>query len=390
LYNTAQIIPQRNPSIGIIGGGQLGKMIAQEAKRMSLKVIILDPDPECPASAIADDHLVADFKSHIDIRKLSQLVDVVTYEIELADSDVLIDINSGKKIIHPAPETLKIIQNKYRQKMFLREKHLPVPNFDLVRDNSQIDKALFSKGFPLIVKACEDSYDGRGNRVINSEEDILSATRTFGSGKCMVEEIIDYRKELSVMVARNELGQVTSFPVVENFHSDSVLDTTIAPARISKPLEMTTRRIAEKAVEALMGSGIFCIEMFVTRNDEILINEIAPRPHNSGHYTIEGCSVSQFEQHIRSILNLPLTDPRLISPTVMVNILGPQEFEGEYYLAGLHELLKIEGLKLHLYGKRISKPKRKLGHITITSESLTDAIDKSKKAKTTLRIMKIT
>jgi 5-(carboxyamino)imidazole ribonucleotide synthase len=389
LYNTAQIIPQRNPSIGIIGGGQLGKMIAQEAKRMSLKVIILDPDPECPASAIADDHLIADFKSQIDIRKLSQLVDVVTYEIELTDSDVLIDINSEKKTIHPAPETLKIIQNKYRQKMFLKEKHLPVPNFALIENKSQIDEALLSKGFPLIVKACEDSYDGRGNRVIHSQDEILSATRTFGSRRCMVEEIIDYKKEISVMVARNELGQVKSFPVVENFHSDSILDTTIAPARISKPLEMTARRIAEKAVEALMGSGIFCIEMFVTRKDDILINEMAPRPHNSGHYTIEGCSVSQFEQHIRSILNLPLTDPRLISPTVMVNILGPQEFEGEYYLAGLHELLSIEGLKLHLYGKRISKPKRKLGHITITSESLSDAIDKSKKAKTNLRIMKM-
>jgi 5-(carboxyamino)imidazole ribonucleotide synthase len=387
LYNTAQIIPQRNPSLGIIGGGQLGKMIAQEAKRMSLRVIILDPDPECPASAIADDHLIADFKSQTAIQKLSRLVDVVTYEIELANSDVLIDINLEKKIIHPAPETLKIIQNKYRQKMFLKEKNLPVPKFAIVEDTAQMENVLLSKGFPLILKACEDSYDGRGNRLIHSEADILSAASTFGRGKYMVEEVIDFKKELSVMVARNELGQVTSFPVAENKHSDNILDTTIVPARTSKPVEMMARKVAEQTIEALKGSGIFCVEMFLNRNDEILINEIAPRPHNSGHYSIEGCSVSQFEHHIRSILNLPLTNPRLISPTVMVNILGPGEFEGEYYLNGLHELLSIEGLRLHLYGKRISKPKRKLGHITITSESLSEAIDKSRKAKSNLKIM---
>lgn len=362
-------------------------MIAQEAKRMSLRVIILDPDPECPASAIADDHLIADFKSQTAIQKLSRLVDVVTYEIELANSDVLIDINLEKKIIHPAPETLKIIQNKYRQKMFLKEKNLPVPKFAIVEDTAQMENVLLSKGFPLILKACEDSYDGRGNRLIHSEADILSAASTFGRGKYMVEEVIDFKKELSVMVARNELGQVTSFPVAENKHSDNILDTTIVPARTSKPVEMMARKVAEQTIEALKGSGIFCVEMFLNRNDEILINEIAPRPHNSGHYSIEGCSVSQFEHHIRSILNLPLTNPRLISPTVMVNILGPGEFEGEYYLNGLHELLSIEGLRLHLYGKRISKPKRKLGHITITSESLSEAIDKSRKAKSNLKIM---
>ena len=179
-----------------------------------------------------------------------------------------------------------------------------------------------------------------------------------GSGMWMVEEIIHFRKELSVIVARNESGQVSSFPVeAENKHSEGILDTTLVPARISKQREGVARDIAEKTVGVLKGSGIFCVEMFLTANGEILINEIAPRPHNSGHYSIEGRSISQFEQHIRAILNLPLLKPRLRSPTVMVNILGPREFEGEYYLDGLNEL-SIDGLKLHLYGKRISKPRR--------------------------------
>ncbi|MGH9950167.1 MAG: 5-(carboxyamino)imidazole ribonucleotide synthase [Nitrososphaeraceae archaeon] len=386
MYNTTRIIPQHEPSIGIIGGGQLGKMIAQEAKRMSIKVHILDPDPECPASSVVDDLLVANFRNHTAIRKLSELVDVLTYEIELADSDVLLDLSLAKKTIHPAPETLKIIQNKYRQKVFLQEKNLPVPNFALVEDIAQSGN-IISDRFPLILKACEDSYDGRGNRLIYAEKDIINAANRNSLGKWMVEEVIHFKKELSVMVARNESGQVSSFPVAENKHSNSILDTTLVPARIPNSKEKKAREIAERTVDVLKGSGIFCVEMFLNTNGEILINEIAPRPHNSGHYSIEGCSISQFEQHIRAILNLPLPKPRLRSPTVMVNILGPTRFEGEYYLDGLHELLSIEGLKLHLYGKRISKPRRKLGHVTITASSLSDAINKSKKAKSNLRII---
>jgi len=353
---------------------------------MSLKVHILDPDPECPASSLADELLVADFRNQTAIRKLSELVDVLTYEIELADSDVLIDLSRAKKVIHPAPETLKIIQNKYRQKVFLQEKNLPVPNFALVEDILRGRNSVLER-FPLILKACENSYDGRGNRLIYNEEDVTNVASGKSFGKWMVEEIIHFRKELSVMVARNESGEVSSFPVAENKHSDSILDTTLVPARISKYTERMARDIAERTVDVLKGSGILCVEMFLTSNGEILINEIAPRPHNSGHYSIEGCSISQFEQHIRAILNLPLPKPRLRSPTVMVNILGPKEFEGEYYLDDLNELLSIEGLKLHLYGKRISKPRRKLGHVTITAASISDAIDKSKKAKSKLRIV---
>ncbi|HET9612657.1 MAG TPA: 5-(carboxyamino)imidazole ribonucleotide synthase [Nitrososphaeraceae archaeon] len=386
MYDTARIFPRCHPSIGIIGGGQLGKMIAQEAKRMSLKVHILDPDPECPASSIADNLLVADFRNQAAIRRLSELVDVLTYEIELADSDVLIDLSRAKKSIHPSPETLKIIQNKYRQKVFLQEKNLPVPNFALVKDIAERSNTI-SDRFPLILKACEDSYDGRGNRLVYTNEDITSVTNKKSLQKWMVEEIIHFRMELSVMVARNESGHVSSFPVAENKHTDSILDTTLVPARISKRTEGMARKIAERTVDVLKGSGIFCVEMFLNSNREILINEIAPRPHNSGHYSIEGCSISQFEQHIRAILNLPLPKPRLTSPTVMVNILGPKGFEGEYYLDDLHELLSIEGLKLHLYGKRISKPRRKLGHVTITAASISEAINKSKEAKSNLKIM---
>lgn len=363
-------------------------MIAQEAKRMSVRVVILDPDPECPASLIADSLLIADFKDQAAIQKLSHLVDVITYEIELADSDTLIGLHLAKKTIHPAPQTLKIIQNKYRQKTFLKKRNLPVPKFALLDDTAQFD-SVASSGFPLVLKACEDSYDGRGNRLIYSETEIRESSIIKEPKKYMIEEKVDFRKELSVMVARNELGQVVSFPVAENTHSNSILDTTIVPAMISKHIEGRTQKVAENTIDALKGSGIFCVEMFLNRYDEILINEIAPRPHNSGHYSIESCSVSQFEHHIRAILNLPLTTPHLKCPAVMVNILGPRDFEGEYYLEGLHEILGIDGLKLHLYGKRISKPRRKLGHITITAESLSEALDKSRKARSSLRIMSL-
>jgi 5-(carboxyamino)imidazole ribonucleotide synthase len=361
-------------------------MMAQEAKRMALKVYILDPDPECPSSSLADELLVADFKNQNAIRKLSDLVDVLTYEIELADSDVLIELDHARKAIHPSPETLKIIQNKFRQKVFLREKKLPVPKFALLDDITRESNFAFDR-FPLILKACENSYDGRGNRLLYNREDLSRAINEKSFGEWMMEEIIHFRKELSVMVARNESGQLSSFPVAENKHSNSILDTTLVPARISRQTAGIAQDIAERTVDVLKGSGIFCIEMFLKTNGEILINEIAPRPHNSGHYSIEGCSISQFEQHIRAILNLPLPEPRLRSPTAMVNILGPNEFEGEYYLDGLNELLSIEGLKLHLYGKRISKPMRKLGHVTITAASISEAIAKAKKAKSNLRIM---
>ena len=373
--------------LGIIGGGQLGKMIGIEAKRMSMKLAYLDPDKNCPASSLADEMIVSDFKDAKSILELADKVDVLTYEIELANSSVLRDLESKGHTIHPASGVLNTIQNKLRQKKFLRAKNIPVPAFEEVTSVDQVKKICREFGYPSVLKACEDSYDGRGNFLLRSVGDVERGIKYFEGRRCMVEQYIHFTKEISVMVARNTRGQVVSFPVVQNIHTNGILDTTIVPSGENRKVESNAKSIAEKVVRALGGVGIFGIEMFL-RDNKIMINEIAPRPHNSGHYSIEACSVSQFEQHIRAILGLPLIEPRLLSPVVMINILGIPNYSGEYSLKGIEKAFSVPGLKLHLYGKKISKPQRKLGHITVTAERIEEALSRARRVKKLLTIGK--
>lgn len=373
--------------IGIIGGGQIGKMIAQEAKRMSLKVIILDPSKDCPASTICDKLLIADFKDEDKIRELSQFSDVITYEIELANSRALKNLQLENYPIYPSPHSLYLIQNKFRQKKFLKENNLPVPEFKKIYSSADLLVVAKVFGYPFMVKACEDSYDGRGNYLIKRKEDISIAYNSFQNREIFAEKYVDFKKEISIMVARNKRGQIETFPIAENIHKNNVLDTTIVPANISLKIKETAEIIAKNVVTCLNDIGIFGIEMFVSNNDEIFINEIAPRPHNSGHYSIEGCSISQFEQHIRSILNFPLCKPELLRPTVMKNILGPANFSGNYKVIGLSNLLSIPSTKIHLYGKSTTSPGRKLGHITCTAPTLDEVIKRSSDAKNSIEII---
>jgi 5-(carboxyamino)imidazole ribonucleotide synthase len=374
-------------TIGIIGGGQLGKMIGLEAKRMSMKIAILDPDPNCPASTIADKVIIDDFKNESSIRKLAEISDVLTYEIELTNSSILEDLVSQNFTVHPSPQTLRIIQNKFRQKQFLLDNGIPVARFERAESLKQIKRKCNEFGYPVVLKACEDSYDGRGNYIVKSPEDIETGIRLFNR-ECMVEEFINFSKEVSIMVARNIKGQIQSFPVAENVHNENILSTTIVPARISELATRKARELAEKTIEILKGAGIFGIEMFVLQDDSLLINEIAPRPHNSGHYSIEACSISQFEQHIRAIVGLPISKPILLSPAVMINILGNDTFSGVYSLANIKKIMNISGLKLHVYGKQITKPRRKLGHMTIMDTSLERALFKAKMASSMICIKK--
>lgn len=384
----AKAITMKNPvRIGIIGGGQLGKMIAQEAKRMSFEVIILDPSEDCPASSLSDELILADFKNEFAIRKLAKKSDVVTYEIELANSKALKGLESQRYPVYPSPETLRIIQNKFRQKSFLMHNNIIVPKFDLVRSEECLRNLCTEYGLPAMLKACEDSYDGRGNFLISSKNKIYQALEFFHGKQCMLEKFIPFIKEISIMVARNSHGQIVSFPVSENIHKNNVLDMTIVPARISKKVGLKAKKMAEKTIGALKGAGIFGIEMFVTNNEDVILNEIAPRPHNSGHYSIEACSISQFEHHIRAILDLPLSKPRLLTPAVMVNILGSEGHIGTYKIKGIKQLLAIPGVKLHIYGKKISKPRRKLGHITVTAKNLLEAMSTAERAKKTIRVV---
>ena len=386
-------LPVTKPlSIGIIGGGQLGKMIALQAKRMALKICILDPSSCCPASSVSDELIVADFTDEEAIRELATKSDVITYEIELANSKALIDLASkNHNLVNPSPETLRIIQDKFKQKSFLKENQLRVPTFELVNSKEELFDLCQDYGFPVILKARENSYDGRGNYSIRSKGEIAKAFSRFAGRveerQLMVEKFVKFRQEISIMVARNRSGQITSFPVAENIHKDHILTLTIVPARVSDRVAKNAKKMAEKALSALKGAGIFGVEMFVTHDDEVMINEIAPRPHNSGHYSIEACSVSQFEQHIRAILDLPLLEPTLLCPAAaMVNILGPRSYNGPYVIRGVTKLLSIPGLTLHIYGKKISEPKRKLGHITLLGKSMHETLAGINTAK---RIIKV-
>lgn len=356
--------------LGIIGGGQLGKMIAMEAKRMFMKVIVLDPNLNCPASGVADLVIEGHFSDAEKIYELSKKVDIVTYEIELANAKALEILEQEGKIVHPSSKALLIIQNKYRQKKFLRDNKINVPDFALVENEVQAKSICEAFGFPVLLKACEDSYDGRGNYLISSMDDLGAALQFFAGRQCMIEKFVQFRKEISIMIARNSSGCISYFPVVENIHEDHILKTTIVPARIHPNVEARAIDLAVRTLQSLESVGIFGIEMFVNDRDEVMINEIAPRPHNSGHYTIEACSISQFEQHIRAILNLPMPNPFLLSDAVMVNILGPDGLTGPYSITGIKELFSIPGSHLHIYGKLETKPKRKLGHITIVGHSL--------------------
>lgn len=373
--------------IGIIGGGQIGKMIAQEAKRMSLKVVILDPSSDCPASTLCDRLIVADFKDENKIRDLAKSSDVITYEIELANSKALKSLELNNYPIFPSPHSLYLIQNKFRQKKFLKENNLPVPEFKKINSINDLLLAAKSFEYPLMLKACEDSYDGRGNYLIKCKEDISIAYNSFQNREMFAEKYVDFKTEISIMVARNKKGQIATFPIAENIHKNNVLDTTIVPANISPKIKEAAEILAKNVVTCLNDIGIFGIELFVSNKDEIFINEIAPRPHNSGHYSIEGCSISQFEQHLRTILNFPLSKPELVRPTVMKNILGPPNFSGTYRIIGLSKLLSLPSTKIHLYGKRITSPGRKLGHITCTGRTLEEVIKRSFDAKNSIEII---
>jgi len=362
--------------LGIIGGGQLGKMMAFEAKRMFMKVIILDPSKDCPASSLADKLIIGDFSDAQKIYDLSSEVDIITFEIELANATALNNLEESGFLVHPSPKTLSIIQNKYRQKKFLRENNITVPDFELVSSEEQLMYYCSNSGFPVLLKACEDSYDGRGNYLIRSENEISKALIYFSGRQCMVEKFVNFKKEISIMVARNLSGNISYFPIAENIHENHILKTSIIPARISKETEGKAIDLAIMTMKSLKGSGIFGIEMFVDEEDNVLINEIAPRPHNSGHYSIEACSISQFEQHIRAILDYTLLQPTLLSDAVMINILGPDNYTGPYEIAGIDELFAIPGAKIHIYGKLETKPNRKLGHVTIVSNNLDPLLTK--------------
>ena len=352
--------------LGIIGGGQLGMMLTEAAQNMKeeiSKIIVLDPTQNCPASKVGAEQIIADFKDKNAIKKLSEVSDIITYEIESGDSDTLKKLEEYTEI-SPSPNTLKIIQDKLLQKQFLQKNSIPVAEFAIIENKEELDQMIDKMGLPLLLKMRKDAYDGRGNYKINSKSDIDDALDLFSGKSLMVEKFIKFEKEVSVIAARNTKGEIVTYPVVENIHENNILKMTIAPGRVSENVKKQAEQIAEKTMKVLQGAGVFGIEMFVTSDDKILINEIAPRVHNSGHHTLQSSDTSQFEQHLRAILGMNLGDVSIKSPTIMYNILGPATFQGEYNVL----CPKKNNIFLKMYGKLESKPQRKIGHINIVDK----------------------
>ena len=349
--------------LGIIGGGQLGMMLTEAAKKMPehiSKVIVLDPNENCSASLVGAEQIVADFKNREAIIELSEKVDIITYEIESGDSDVLKSVENNAEI-NPSPETLKIIQDKFLQKTFLQNNNIPVPDFIEIDNIEDVINGLEKFGYPALLKSRRDAYDGKGNFKIDSKNEIQKAYDYFKGQKLMLERFVPFKMEVSVIASRNTKGEIKTYPLVENIHEKNILRETIAPARTSNEVSEKSEKIASDTMNVLKGAGVFGIEMFVTQNDEIVINEIAPRVHNSGHHTLQSGKTSQFEQHLRAILGLELGSTELIYNTIMYNILGNLDFEGEYKKIKFSE----KNIFLKMYEKKISKPLRKLGHLNI-------------------------
>ncbi len=367
-------------TIGIIGGGQLGKMLSQAAKQLGYRVIILDPTPLCPASGLCDEHIVAEFDDPTAIVALTKKAALLTYEFENVASTPLFE--AAKKIaVLPHPSTLHILSHRVREKIALQKIGVRVANFIPLSTEDELPAAVAAVGLPAVLKTAQGGYDGKGQQVLRSTDDL--AKLSF-SGEHVIEAYVPFIKEISVICARNSAGEIRSFPVAENIHQNNILYQSIVPARISESTARKATEYAERVVRGLSGVGVFGVEMFLCADGEILINEVAPRVHNSGHYTIEACHISQFEQHIRAICGLPLGDTGLRRVAVMINIIGDKENQSAQ-IEGLTAALRIPEINLHLYGKKELRYGRKMGHITALADSLPLAIERAERAHRCLR-----
>ncbi|MEZ0343792.1 MAG: 5-(carboxyamino)imidazole ribonucleotide synthase [Caldimicrobium sp.] len=363
--------------IGILGGGQLAKMSAQAARKMGFSVKVLDPTPGCPASMVAE-QVVGSFKDPEEVKNFVKLCDIITFDIEHVEVSPLLEIQKEKKII-PSPQVLSLIQNKLEQRKAYKRAGLPVPEFKEIKDFTELEKAI-----PCVQKSITGGYDGRGTVILRTKEDLSKALPL----PSFIEELLEIEKELAVMVVRNEREEIAVYDVVEMvFHPEgNLLDYLFCPAQIDLKTARLAQELAIEAVKAIEGYGLFGVELFLDKRGNLYINEIAPRPHNSGHHTIEACYTSQFEQHIRVITGLPLGSTKLLSPAVMMNLLGEEGYYGKPIYEGLKEALAIPGVSVHIYGKKETFPLRKMGHVTILGETLEEALSKAKKVKELLKV----
>ncbi|WP_156291021.1 5-(carboxyamino)imidazole ribonucleotide synthase [Oceanobacillus salinisoli] len=375
MQTSRTIIPAQ--TIGIIGGGQLGRMMAIAARYMGYKIAVLDPTPNCPTAQVADTQITAAYDDMDAIKQLTEISDVITYEFENVDLDAAAYIEAQGKLPQGA-YALEITQNREKEKTLIKELELPTSKFAIVTNAKECEEALKTFNFPAVIKTCRGGYDGKGQLKLNSEADVEEAKQFADKhGHCILEEWISFDKEISVVFTRSKSGEIAYFPLAENKHRDHILYQTTAPAHVNSDIQIKAYGAAHVLAEKMNIVGTFAIEMFV-KDEDIYLNEMAPRPHNSGHYTIESCNISQFGQHIRAICGLPLMQIRQFKPAVMINILGE---DIESVLTAIQ--YTNEGF-VHLYGKDEAKVKRKMGHITFiadTEDQLLAQIEKFEEAK---------
>ena len=375
-----------NFKLGILGGGQLGKMLLQDCIRYDIYTKVMDPNKEAPCQRICNEFTIGNLTNYEDVVSFCEDVDVVTVEIENVNTDALELLEKNGKKVFPSSKTLRIIQDKSKQKDFYIEHGLPTSSYknydnlsDVITDFNQGKITL-----PKVWKSAKFGYDGKGVKIIYSSDDL----QNLPDVPCLIEEKVKIKKEVSVIVARNQNKEEICFPAVEmefNDHSNLV-EYIICPANITKKLEEKAYNIAIKTAKSFNSIGLLAVELFITENNEILINEVAPRPHNSGHHTIECCLTSQFDQHIRAVLNLPLGNTSLKKPGIMVNLIGENEFEGNVVYENIGKILEIPGVSAHFYGKKKSRLNRKMGHVTIVNKDINEAKKIGKEVKKLIKV----
>ncbi|HLP55897.1 MAG TPA: 5-(carboxyamino)imidazole ribonucleotide synthase [Fluviicola sp.] len=372
-----------NFRLGMLGGGQLGRMFIQEALNYDVHVHCMDPDPNAPCKTIASSFTVGSLTDYDQVMAFGKDKQVVTVEIENVNVNALQDLEKQGIAVFPQPRVLAIVQDKGLQKQFYADRDIPTAEFSLVE--SRVELLQLAPEMPFVLKMRKGGYDGKGVQIIRTQEDLDEAF----DGPCVVEKMVPFSKELSVIVARNQAGQTAVYPTVECEFSPTanLVEFLFSPADVSSEIEQAATELALKVIDSLEMVGLLAVELFLTADGKLLVNEIAPRPHNSGHHTIECALTSQFEQHMRSVLNAPLGNTELVSPGVMINLLGAPGYEGEAVYDGLQEVMQMKGVKVHLYGKQTTKPFRKMGHVTIFGDALEVVKAKGRQVSKTLRVI---
>lgn len=375
--------------LGILGGGQLGKMLLTETRKFDIQTYVLDPSPEAPSRMACNQFFQGSLMDYDTVYNFGKKVDVLTFEIELVNLEALEQLEAEGLKIYPSPKTLRGIQNKGRQKAFYKENNLPTSDFSTYGSLKDLMVAFLGGKLPIpfVWKCTEFGYDGNGVKIIRDASDL----ENLPDVECIAEELVPFKNELAVIVVRNPKGDIKTYPVVEmEFHPEAnQVEYVICPARIDEKVALKARNLALQVSESFKHVGLLAVEMFQTDNDEILINEVAPRPHNSGHYSIEASYTSQFENHLRAILDLPLgaTDSKING--IMVNLVGEEGFSGDVVYENIEQILAIDGVTPHIYGKRETRPFRKMGHVTIVNANMEKARKVAEEVKKLIRVISI-